>query len=302
MVTIKGHYRASKVEQVLADARESIGVSRIAVFLGYDECLHDCQPFQNRLLCGGAIGIPAEVHQNQKLSYKTGIGKWVTQHGQILRRQDAGWILNPAEIQDVQKEFDSMNCDIAIPITDQKHIIGVALLGPPLSRSNFGDEDLRIIFHIMEQFGLFIQSYRAQRQLSRDNKILNQMLSMLQCGALAVTPDLTILKANSAIKDFLGLGQNMPLGFEDMPPQLRTQIRGAMEQLKIPAPFFLSLPTDPKKRLLRVMLQPLSEEAENDFHGLIVTVEDFSEVESAKEAATATATSRIANQLQLLTS
>lgn len=296
-------YFPATLDQRIASVRETIGVNRLAIFLD-DHFYPSPTEFQssgNGLSCAGAIGVPAEIRDHSKLSRNSGIGGWITRHGTILRRKEAASFLPPLENRDVQKEFESLNCQFAVPITDRKSTIGVALIDAPITRLDFDEQELQGIFHLMEKFGLFIKKIRDDARLSFDNYLLNQMLAMLHCGVLVITRDLEVVKANSATKKFLGIDSEKSLSFDQIPEGLAEQIRGAVLEAEPQAPFFLSLPGDPLKRLLRITLSPIVHESVNHSHPVMVTLEDFSDVEAARTAVFDTAASRIATQLQLLT-
>lgn len=296
-------YFPGTLDQRIASVREAIGVNRLAIFL--DDHFYTnptgLLSAKNGFSCAGAIGVPAEIRDHSKLSRNSGIGGWITRHGTILRRKEAGSILPPFENRDVQQEFESLNCQFAVPITDRRNTIGVALIDAPISRPEFDEQELQKIFHLMEKLGLFIKKNRDDARLSFDNFLLNQMLAILHCGVLVITRELEVVKANSAAKGFFGIDSEETLSFDRVPEVLAEQIRGAVSDPGPQAPFFLSFPSDPLKRLLRITLSPIVHESINHSHPVMVTLEDFSDVEAARRAVFDTAASRIATQLQLLT-
>lgn len=286
----------------ILNVREASGVNRVAIFCPWPNPAEPAgvAASGSPLSCLGAIGISSSLQEHCQLSTRSGIGGWVIRHGQVLRRQDAVVNFPPAESIDVQQKFDSLSCHLAMPINDREGTIGVALLGEPLTRSSFNDTEIRTIFRLMEDLGLFIRSAWRQKSIAWENNLLNRILSFMPCGAFVVTNDLHILYANSTARNFFALEEGRHLSFDDVPANLATQIRGATEEDEPPDPFFLSLPQDPKRRVFRVTVSRLAENDPDCHRSLIVLMEDFSEVENAKQAAVDSVTARLANQLQLL--
>lgn len=274
------------VEHFVLKLREIIGVNRVAIFLETPQAslIPPLPRHASNLRCVCMIGIPTSIQDHFELSKKGGIGQWVTDHGQILRLENAGSIFAPADFVKIQREFEVLSCQVAIPINDREKTIGVALLGGHLTRIGFSDEELQLIFHLMEELGLSVKNCWLHEQLSRNNQLFHEVFYTLQSGCIVIGPDLDVIEANPAAIAFLNLAKDQPLEFADVPGKLASLIHGAVEQDEIPAPFFLSLPDDRNGRLCRTSILPIDRNSPGNPRAVMVVLEDFTEMESARTA------------------
>lgn len=285
---------------LVREYRETIGVNRLAIFIS-----PPFSPFRapngqdSRLPCITSIGIPSDGVARNGLSSSQGIGKWVMETGSVLRRSQAPAGCNAREFADLQEDFGSQ-WQIAVPISDRERTIGVALLGDPLTGQTFSEEELLAIFRLLENFAAYLAYRRQASRLATENQLQDRILSSLPSGVILVTEDLAVLKANAAIKDFLGYSPDAQLSFCDIPENLAAQIRGAIENKEACPPFLLSFPRDKQKRRFRVTLVPITEDYLPDSFFLMATVEDFTEIDTATSAAVQAVTARLTMQMQLL--
>lgn len=275
----------SLVEHFILKVREIVGVNRVAIFLESPQLplLSSIARASPRLHCACMVGIASHIQKNFELSQAGGVGGWVVRHGQILRFENTAAVLSPTENIKAQREFEILNCQVAVPINDREKTIGVAMLGGHLTRIGFSDDELQLLFHLMEELGLSVKNCWLHQQLAWNNDLFNEVFDSMHSGSMVIGPELDILKANPAIVDFLDAGGDRTLEFSDIPGALATQIHGAVEQRESPAPFFVSLPEDRKDKLFRVTIIPLNQDSQGS-QPVMVVMEDFTEIESAKKA------------------
>jgi len=277
----------SLVRHFVLKVREIVGFNRIAIFLEEPKAATPAPARQQslRLHCACSVGIPSDVQNCVDLSKRSGIGKWVTQTGQILRAERSSSYFHSAEAARVQHEFEILGCQVAIPINDRERTLGVALLGGHLTRPSFSDEELQLMFHLMEELGLSVKNNWLHNELTANHQLFSDVLGTLQSGNLVVGSDLEVLHANRAMVQFLkgDAGDGRPSTFADLPPAVAARVHEVVEQGATVEPFFFS--ELPGARLVRVSVIPFQNTSRRLPQSAMVVMEDFTEIEQAKEVA-----------------
>ncbi len=270
--------------------REIIGAARVAIFLEPPPPPGSLAPVAprgtSRLLCVGAVGLPAELVENFELSRERGLGRCVTQSGQIFRlgAESAAPFLT-ADPR-LQRELEILGCDIALPVNDRERTIGVALLGGRLTGAPFTDAELLLVCHLMEELGLAVKNSWLHHQLSGSHHMFSAVLGAMTSGALVVGADLVVQFANQALVRLLQ-GDAAPaagrLAFGDLPAPLSQSLRDVVERGQSGAPFFYDHPGPPPK-VLRVSLIPFPPGARRLPQPALLLLEDFTQVRDAQRA------------------
>jgi signal transduction histidine kinase/DNA-binding response OmpR family regulator len=275
--------------QFVLKLREIIGATRIAIFLEPAPADSFGTPSpargESRLLCAGAVGLPTELIEHFELSRESGLGRRIVQTGRILRLGAESSAPFLAEDPRLQREFEVLGCEIALPVNDRERTIGVALLGGRLTGTLFTDTELLLVYHLMEELGLAVKNSWLHRQLSTSHRLFSDVLSAMTSGALVAGCDLSVLFANQAFQRFLSGGAAQParLDIAALPPPLVASLRDVVERGKTVAPFFYDHPGTPP-RVFRVSFIPFpSAEGQLPQPALLV-LEDFTQVRAAQRA------------------
>ncbi|HTX66339.1 MAG TPA: ATP-binding protein [Opitutaceae bacterium] len=270
--------------------REVIGAARVAIFLeappaagslGPDAAAND-----SRLVCAGAVGLPAELIGNFELSRDRGLGRNVFQTGRILRLGAESTAPFLAGDPRLQREFGILGCEIALPVNDRERTIGVALLGGRLTGTPFTDAELLLVCHLMEELGLAVKNSWLHHQLSASHHLFGDVLGAMTSGALVVGPELTVLFANPAVLRLLkgdagaaGAG----LAFAELPAPLGASLRAVVERGESVAPFFYEHPGAPPQ-VFRVSLVPFPPRGRTLPQPALLLLENFTTVRAAQRA------------------
>ncbi|RKX28574.1 MAG: hypothetical protein DRP71_17195 [Verrucomicrobia bacterium] len=264
--------------------REIIRVNRIAIFLEpppTSSMTHDRKP--SRLPCISSVGIPLDIRDCFELSRNAGIGERLSRGNHVLRAgpEDGQFFggLSPK----IQREFEILGSHIAIPISDRERTLGVAVLGDRITGNEFTDEELQLLFLLMEELGLAIKNSWLHHQLSASHKLFSDVLASMSSGSMVVGPDLTILHANRAMLQFVRgeLDSGKPLEFADLQSALATPIYDVVEKGAKPLPFFFTDGPD-KKSIFRTTIIPFRNGDNRLPQSVMVVVEDFTQIEAAK--------------------
>jgi len=259
--------------------REVISVNRIALFL------HPPQnPFlpgpvaaSRRLACACSAGIATDLYRFFELSLEGGIGAVIATHGRILRVDDG-----PGLPADARREFEILGGHIAIPILDRERLLGIAVLGGRLTGLRLNDQELQLIFHLLEELGLAIKNSWLHDQLSTNHRLLANILGQMGAGCLVVARDLTILQANPALGKILNITASPGRGLEfaDLPQRLASMLYEVLNGGRESACAHYLHET--RTLLVTVTAFRLDDHAATS--AILVTIEDHTAIEAARRA------------------
>ncbi|MBA3849609.1 MAG: hypothetical protein C0502_06390 [Opitutus sp.] len=264
--------------------REVVGLSRIAIFLepvASDALPAGARPDTSALPCAAAIGVPADLVECFSLTRKSGLGRQLTLHPQILRAPtpSAAPLLDPK----IAREFDVLGGQVAIPVNDRERTLGVAVLGGRITGGEFSDEELLLVYHLLEELGLAVKNSWLHHQLVASHRLFGHVLNGLTVGALVVGGNQQVVYANRAIIDFLKGTRADQLDIADLPPEIAARLHDVVENGADAEPFFHEL-TTPAPRYFRVSLLPLRQPSTRLPQTAMLLLEDFTKIRAAQRA------------------
>ena len=134
------------LKQFLLLLREILGVNRAAIFLRPPFSGFGSSPAEGRRFRSAcAIGLSAGLLEHFELSFEAGLGGFLYRQGRIVRR-DSEEVLDDVEMQ---KEFELLGVQVAIPILDREALIGVAAFDGRVTGEQLGNAELELIFHLL---------------------------------------------------------------------------------------------------------------------------------------------------------
>ena len=263
--------------------REVVGVSRIAVFLepGADSGLAAPAVDASRLACAAAVGLPADLVECFALSRKSGLGRQLTAHPQILRAPAGSLpaLLDPR----IAREFDVLGGQVAIPVNDRERTLGIAVLGGRLTGGEFSDEELLLVYHLLEELGLAVKNSWLHSQLVGSHRLLAGVLGSLTVGALVSGPGGRIAYTNRALVSFLRGPAADGLDITDLPAPIAARLHEVVEQGATVPPFFHD-EAGPPARTFRVTVLPLGPAGGRLPQSAMLLLEDFTAIRAAQRA------------------
>ena len=173
------------LKQFLLLLREIIGVNRAVIFLRkpaslLSESAHAQEDRWLRSAC--AIGLEQSFLEHFALSLGAGIGACLRRQGRILKATSPEAQSN----REIVKEFQLLGAQVAIPILDRETLIGVAVFDERLTGEPYANEELALIFHMLEEVGLAIRNSWLHDQLVANHgmvaDILGHARQRLRCG------------------------------------------------------------------------------------------------------------------------
>jgi signal transduction histidine kinase/CheY-like chemotaxis protein len=270
-------------EQFVRKVREIVGVSRIAVFLETPRVAVVQASPGTRLSCVAAIGISSEILDCFELSRSAGIGARMAHAPQMLMAASETGAYAGALDPKAQREFEILGCQVAVPISDRTRTIGVATMGGHVTGRSFTQEELQLLFLLMEELGSAIKNTWLHQQLSASHRLLADVLASMSSGCLVVDQNLQVLHANRAMFSFIkgDLPTVARLEFADLPQKLAgplydTVVKGA----KVPPFFFTG--SGASERLYHVSIIPFQPSNVSIPRSAMLVLEDFTQIEAAK--------------------
>lgn len=212
------------LRQFILLLREIVGVNRVLIFLRRPSSNFGGVPMDEghclRAAC--AMGLSPGLLEHFELSTESGIGSYLYRQGRVLRR-DSDVAQNDIEMQ---KEFEIMGAEVAVPVLDRETFLGVAAFDGRVTGEPLANSELELIFHLLEEVGLAVKNIWLHDQLSANHEMMTDIFRQLSSGCIVVSRDLTILHANKAARAFFGRpgrGQS-DLEFTDLPQLLGSKI------------------------------------------------------------------------------
>ncbi|MCR6656230.1 MAG: ATP-binding protein [Opitutus sp.] len=263
--------------------REVIGITRIAIFL--EPSANDALPDtgatvdKTRLACVAAVGLPADLMECFALSRRSGLGRQLTLHPQILRAQTTS---GPTPDAKAWREFEVLGGHVAIPVNDRERTLGVAVLGGRITGGEYSDSELLLVYHLLEELGVAVKNSWLHHQLRGSHQLLGDVLNGLTVGALVVGPHQQVLYANRAIHGFVEASAKGPFDLTQLPAAITRQLHAAVEKGATIEPFFHEA-SDGSGRVCRATIIPLGTNPKLPRTAMLL-LEDFTQVRAAQRA------------------
>jgi signal transduction histidine kinase len=288
------------LKQFLLLLREILGVNRAALFLRRHPSAPgaDLQAQSRRLWAACAIGLPASLLEHFELSLDAGIGRHVCRCARILR---SGSDEARGDLE-IQKEFELLGTQVAIPVLDRESVIGVAVFDGRLTGEFFSNEELALTCHLLEELGLAVKNSWLHDQLAANHRTMADILNHLTSACLLVGRDLAMLHANRAAIELLAPAAEgrTRIEFADLPRDLGGRVFDAQRTGVAVAPFKYRFPDHPE-RIWLVSITPFPAPSHPDARAVLVLLEDFTRQELSHrqeiENANLRLVSRMAEQL-----
>ena len=270
------------LKQFLLLLRRMVSLNRATVFLRQPpgELTGFVPKEENRRMHAAcAIGLSSSLLEHFELSLDTGIGGQLLRLGRILRRHSDEARQDP----EVQKEFELLGGQVAVPMFDRETLIGVAVLDGRVTGEPLVNAELELIFHLLEQVSLAIRNIWLHDQLSANHEMLTGVLRELGSACVVVSRDLKLLHANKTARKFFGKGNRAvgDLEFTDLPQVLATKLYQVLRTGTAIAPFKFE-PVTEKGGLYNVTIVPFQREAGAPAASALLIAEDLTQTEQLR--------------------
>jgi signal transduction histidine kinase len=213
------------LKQFLLFLREILSVNRAAIFLnrpGTPLAEAPSPEASRRLRAVSAIGLSPGLLEQVELSLDAGIGAQLVRLGRILRRHSDEVRLD----DEARKEFELLGTEVAVPIPGRDGIVGVAVFDGRVTGEPLVNDELELIFHLLEQVGLALRNIWLHDQLAGNHAMMADVLRELGSACVVVSRDLKVLHANKAARRHFAPRHKHDgdLDFADLPQVLGAKI------------------------------------------------------------------------------
>ncbi|MGA3171729.1 MAG: ATP-binding protein [Chthoniobacteraceae bacterium] len=270
------------LREFLLILREVIGVNRATIFLRNPSSMFGSpSPEQEDrwLRSAYAIGLEQSFLDHFALNLTTGLGAYLRKHGRILKSTSA-------EVQgnrEMAREFQLVGGCVAIPILDRETLLGVAVLDERLTGDPYENEELSLLFHMLEEVGLAIRNSWLHDQLETSHSMLTDILANLGTACVVIGNNLAVLHSNASARQILlsGNPEKGHLEFSDLPQELGSKVFTVMKT-NVPVPSFkyqfLAFP----EQSYMVAISPFQTQKAASADAALLIMEDITSLERAK--------------------
>lgn len=272
---------AALLKEFLLLLRQIIGVNRAIIFLRKPGGVLSDNPLSQddrwlRSAC--AIGVDQNMLQHFALSLGAGIGGYLHRQGRILRA-------NSPEAQsnrEISKEFQLIGAHVAIPILDRESLLGVAIFDERLTGEPYTNEELALIFHMLEEVGLAIRNSWLHDQMLANHAMIADILGHLGSGCVVIGSNLSTLHANSAaVRIFAPKKPKLTtIEFADLPQELGSRVFTVIKT-GVTVPGFKYQFTHSPEQIYRIEIVPFRMQSATSTNAALLLVEDVTEHERA---------------------
>lgn len=291
----QGSEVAALLDGFLALLREHLGVNRAGIFLRESARSPSAGPTPSvrAFRCTRAFGMPATVTSHLELSIERGLGASLLRSGRILRYGAP----EVARDREVQGEFELLGVQVAVPILDRESLLGIVVLDHRVTGEPFRNEELVLVFHLLEDLGVAIGHATAHAQRAVQQEMLGRTFDQFGSGCLVIAADTSILLANQSARAlFVRGGADVRLGLADLPQALGSPVFRALENASDIEPFKWRSPAHAGK-VFRVSVRPFQRQEGAKPDAVLVLIEDITQAERAHQAEMETANLRLVRSM-----
>lgn len=284
---------AALLKQFLLLLRRIVSLNRAAIFLRqqYTE-VAGSPPLEEgrRMHAACAIGTASNLLEHFELSLDTGIGGQLLRLGRILRRHSDEARNDP----DVQREFELLGGQVAVPMFDRETLIGVAVLDGRVTGEPLVNAELELIFHLLEQVSLAVRNIWLHDQLASNNDMMTGVLRELASACIVVSRDLKILHANKSARRFFGKQSrdSSELEFTDVPQPLGSKVYHVLRTGTAVPPFKFTPETE-KKAVYQITIVPFQRHTSTQPASALLIADDLTHAEQLRQLEVETSNLRL---------
>ena len=270
------------LKQFLLFLRERLSVNRAAIYLrDAPGSVNEAGASESRRLRSScAIGLPAGLLEHLELSLGAGIGGYLFRRARILRRDSA----DAGRDVEIEKEFELLGAQVAVPILDRESVLGVAVFDGRITGEPLLNSELELIFHLLEQLGLSIRNIWLHAQVGSSNEMMTDILRQLKSACIVIGRDLAILHANEAALSFFSSPQRagLPLDFSALPQILGSKVFEVLQSGQELKPFKFS-PVERREVVYQVTVTPFRNQRSTVPNAALMLVEDITQFERLRQ-------------------
>jgi PAS domain S-box-containing protein len=159
-------------------------------------------------------------------------GALLTYLGKELRVLIRDDVISPRNVlaSTARQELLELGGELALPFVQDDGVSGLLLVGPKLSSDPYFPEDLDLISTLASQATIALQNAQLYRQVVIANEYIENILSTMESGVIAVAADGSITLFNAAAEQMTQMHADSlrSKSFEALPPPIAASLREAV--------------------------------------------------------------------------
>ena len=281
------------LKQFLMLLRRILSLNRAVIFLRtpYSEFSGVAGSEESRRMRAAcSIGIAANLLEHFELSMDSGLGGQLVRLGRIVRRQS-----DEARADgEIQKEFELLGGQVAVPMFDREALLGVAVLDGRVTGEPLVNAELELVFHLLEQVSLAVRNIWLHDQLTANNEMMTGVLRELGSACVVVSRDLKIIHANKTARKFFGkAGRDAgDMEFTDLPQALGSKVYHVLRSGAAITPFRYE-PENAKGAIYNISVVPFQRQTGAITASALLVADDLTQTEQLRKLEVETSNLRL---------
>ncbi|HVU33034.1 MAG TPA: ATP-binding protein [Opitutaceae bacterium] len=254
---------ARPFEPYLEKLREVLRCGRVILY-GVD-------PSGTEFACAAAIGATIRDFEAFRLSARSGVGQLLAERAAVVWRHRLRSDLGRESA--ALRELMVFGAEVAVPVTGREGSVGILLLGPRISGSDYSEQEITLLYHAVEGLAPLLARHAASTGDVRVQEAGVALLHAMPMAAAVIVAPSRITDANAPFRALLGRTDMAPVAFGDLPPAWSGAISAAVQNGAASARVELDHRMVGAPRRLRLGVQRLAGTGQSG-DSFLVTVED----------------------------
>jgi signal transduction histidine kinase len=178
--------------------RELLGVGKLGIFTRPAAADH--------LTVACSSGLSTHVIEHLRLTLDAGLGGCLAREARALRRRE------PAIDARIEREFDLLGTEVAVPMFDNDQLLGVLTFGGKITGEPIGNDELELVYQLASQVAQAMRNGRLQERVAAQQQLVAEVLAHVHSGVLVVDQDECVLAVNDRLRELLELGSETLAG------------------------------------------------------------------------------------------
>ena len=159
-----------------------------------------------------------------------------------LVREEAHVETATALVKTAAQDLTALGVEVAFPLVKESTVTGIVLVGPKRSGDPYFSEDIDLLSLLTNQAAVAMENAQLYRQVVLANEYLDNILSTMESGVIAVDATGQVTRVNPAAERLTGLSSDpLDRSHRTLPAMLALPLRATLEDQKARPQFETSI-------------------------------------------------------------